>query len=377
MTGRGTLKALIGVCGIGGGHTTRQIETALELQKRGHKVMILAYGAAVNRLRESLPNITVLECYVPWIACNANGILLFKSLWLSGLKLIPGLLLDMRILYLCARYSPDVCISDYEPLTARIAYWLKVPLITVDQQSKFLGYNIPPVGMLNREEERARLALFFPSAQKRLSLSFYSIREPRDPAYDVEIIPPFVSRSLNQNSSKQIGHTLVYLSHYGDHSSVDIESLMLTLEMFPTRRFTVVDSLQRKPTCPSNVRLVPLGKSSFSELLSMADSVITTAGFTIITECIELNTPLMVIPLATYDQYVCATEVQRLGIGIGLEKTRCPTIRELEYFLSNLDSWGGFYENTSSILHPSPYSLKYVCDQIESVAFKPNESDIQ
>ena len=42
------MKFLIGVCGIGKGHSIREYEIAKELQNRGHDVKILTYGEGVK-----------------------------------------------------------------------------------------------------------------------------------------------------------------------------------------------------------------------------------------------------------------------------------------------------------------------------------------
>lgn len=67
---------------------------------------------------------------------------------------------------------PDLVISDYEPVSAQYSYALRIPLVTVDQQSKYLladSREMPTFGDLTPNEEIARLSLFFPKAYRENS----------------------------------------------------------------------------------------------------------------------------------------------------------------------------------------------------------------
>ena len=54
---------LIGVCGIGNGHCTRQMEICKKLVEKGHNIRILTYNDGVNFFSNT--DIKYDEVYVP------------------------------------------------------------------------------------------------------------------------------------------------------------------------------------------------------------------------------------------------------------------------------------------------------------------------
>ena len=124
------MKILYGVCGEGLGHSSRAKTVLEHLKKEGHKVLLLTYGQAYPALKEFNPvNIFGIELQYKngkmstWRSLIAN-----QKKFISKLKDYPKLKETIK------NFSPDVCISDMEPLVPIVSYWKRLPLISIDNQ---------------------------------------------------------------------------------------------------------------------------------------------------------------------------------------------------------------------------------------------------
>lgn len=128
---------LIGVCGIGNGHSTRQMEICKKLIERGHNVKILTYNEGVKFFNKT--NIDFYEVYVPIILYKGEKLNYIENIKRNYKTFFKGNLKNRKIYKeIIENFKPDICISDYEPNVAKIAYKMNKPLINIDQQSKFI-----------------------------------------------------------------------------------------------------------------------------------------------------------------------------------------------------------------------------------------------
>lgn len=342
------MKVLIGVCGIGYGHSSRQFEVARWLAARGHEVRFLTFGASSGFFDRTEFADVVSSVYVPWVACGSDGLEVLPSLKANWRSAPKGLMANRKVLRELEvdGFRPDVCVSDYEPVVAWYARRRGVPLVTVDQQSKFLGYQLPPVGQLSRKEERARLGLFFPKAARRIATSFYAVQAPADDKYDVEIVPPIIRDDVLaiQPDEPQQGQQpiLVYLSRYGEESFVPLTPLVDKLEKFKDHQFVVYTEQDWDASrLMRNVVVRPPHRQDFTADLAACAAVICTAGHTLMSEAIYLLKPILAIPLATFDQHLCAEVVSEAGIGLHSRDAQLLDLSLLEAFLSGLDGFRG------------------------------------
>lgn len=81
-------KILWGVCGIGLGHTNRQLPLIEHLRQR-NKIVILAYGESLKAYRKLFAadaNVTVLPVAVPFMVGSATGLDFAASAQLAANK---------------------------------------------------------------------------------------------------------------------------------------------------------------------------------------------------------------------------------------------------------------------------------------------------
>lgn len=316
------MKILVGVCGIGLGHAIREAILIEALLLRGARVATLLGRQAAGYFRDKAPrDLPCFEVASPWITTNREGIDWTDTTERNEADLCRLATSAHRAYAWTEKVldgPPDLCISDYEPSTAAYAYQHDCPLVTVDQQSKYLGYATMDIGRASRQEERSRLKYFFPYAEARLAVSFFRVGNCPDPEFDVNLFPaPVRPQIASRGRAPGDPHrVVVYLSPYGPTAQT-IAELTDVLAHFPTHTFALYDGLSRIEPGPAahNVEVKTVHGGTFIDDLVRSGAVVTTAGHTLISECLYLGRPVHAIPLATYDQRYCAAMIETLGVG--------------------------------------------------------------
>jgi uncharacterized protein (TIGR00661 family) len=367
------VKVAIGVCGIGYGHSSRQLEIARRLVAMGHEVRILTFDRGLKLFGTTEFRDRCIEIHVPWIECDHRGFRRWKTVRMNWRDYPAGVVTNRRAEaeLRTQGFRPDVCVADYEPVVARLAGRVGAPLVTVDQQSKFLGFQIAPVGDMTREEERSRLARFFPRATKRLATSFYDIQAPPDPRFHVDLVPPIIRREVA--ALAQAGRTiderlvLVYLSGYPQKGSVvDVPALARVLGRLSAWRFRIYSQQATAVTeVAPNVQIRPTLTDDFRQDLGRAAALICTAGHTLLSEAMALEIPVLTTPLFTYDQHLCARVISDADVGIGMPAEGDIPEDTVVDFLGRLDSFRRRIAATTKLLRaPVDDVLDTICREI-------------
>lgn len=360
------MKFLIGVCGIGRGHCVRQYELARELLMRGHQVQILTFSDGLLFFEN-----TQLEAdavYVPYITYNSGQPDIVDIVRRNAASFFPGTKINVRVVRRLRDedFIPDVCISDYEPVTARIAYHFHRPLVSIDQQSKFLYMSGEPINGFSCAEEKKRLSLFLPRCDWKFIFSFYKLPNTELPEH-AELIYPIIRQEIKlakaQNQRKNV--VIVYFSQYIDIPiSQTSEEIIRLFNRFPDYDFLFFSSeLYRSGLRQQgNVAVLENGGERFSAELAVAAAVISTAGHTLIAESVYCEVPVFVIPLPTYDQNYCGKFVLDNQIGYSANGICEENLRS---FLENLDI---YRENMKScgLLVPPADTLGYLVQRLEA-----------
>ncbi|MEK7107136.1 MAG: glycosyltransferase family protein, partial [Patescibacteria group bacterium] len=232
----------------------------------------------------------------------------------------------------CFKGVPDVVLSDYEPNSAQYAYARGLPLFCLEQQSKFLGYTFPDIGAFSAEEEISRLRYFFPAAVKRYASSFFPLPK-KCGEWNVEPIPPIVGTA--SGTRIRTDKVLVYLSPYGK-GDARYASVIRILNGFPEYRFYVYSSVDfpvsmRRP----NVILNRIS-NGFQNDIRDCGCIISTAGHQLISEAIQMEKPVLLLPLNTFEQHTNA----RMAVAYRLGATFRPTTRDtLRSFMTHLETY--------------------------------------
>ena len=135
------MKILVGICGIGNGHLSRQTNVINLLLANSYEILVATTHNNIKYFKEKFSNIKILEINIPWIECNVNGIdfeLSLRKYNDSNIDLFKSFLEFSKNIEKVFNGIPDVVVTDYEPNVAQYSYAVDIPLICMEQQSKFL-----------------------------------------------------------------------------------------------------------------------------------------------------------------------------------------------------------------------------------------------
>lgn len=337
-------KILIGICGIGNGHINRQICVIKELLNNNYEVLVATEANKIQIIKERLENVKVIELNIPWIVCNEKGfdfketlnkynnIDLFKKYLELGIKIEEEL--DGK---------PNLIISDYEPNVAQYAYATGIPLITMEQQSKFLYLDELDLNNYSIKEEIYRINYFFPKYDKKIISSFFPISIKDNKVIQVS---PIIS-NLNKETIKD-NFIIVYLSPYSD--SDKYEKLIDIIGNIRDINFKVYSKNYEKYINKfkySNVMFSNFN-NEFKKDMSQSSALITTGGHQLISEAISIELPLYVMPLNTYEQHYNAYMVKKYELGTNKDITESNIIdfiNNIEKYRKNIKEFKGKYYN--------------------------------
>lgn len=341
-------KILYGVCGIGMGHTYRQLPLLDRLAKEA-EIVLFVYGESLEFYSKHFagnPNVHVLQVSVPFFVGNAKGLDMeatTRRIEEDAKRGVDHVAINKEATHKAWALIgvPDLVVSDYCPISAQYAYGFDAPLVTIDQQSKYLaGDYIEELGGTTCLDEVERLRLFFPEADLRIACSFF--RVPKNPQVTevVTILPPIIKPAIvelrkRRRKTVQSNSILVYISSQREFVQ-PLEEVLQVLSKAPEFRFTVfVKELPEAvaQSAPANVKLRRHGDPRFLDHLAECKGIVSTGGHSLVSEVMYLGIPAYLIPLAVYEQQVNSHVVGRNGFGVCAETLNVP---ELRCFLANL-----------------------------------------
>ncbi|MFC7217630.1 glycosyltransferase family protein [Streptomyces polyrhachis] len=323
------LSVIIGVNGIGMGHTVRQSVIAQFLRDRGHHVRIVTNGVGRAEYFRDL-GFTAWDAWMPTLLARGDRIHARDAVR-ANLRQAPAGLLRHLQLRRAVRNSgvPDVFVTDYEPNTPRLAYHFDRPLISIDQQSKYRHLDLPVVGRYARTADEQRLRYFAP----RVDRSFICSYVPLDAeGRQVEFIAPVVPDAVRSAPTTIEPLATAYFSRYFDHGPQ--ESVRQLASIF---RQSVPDRKLRIYTQPSELRSLrgyadarvevrAFDREAFIADMARSEAVFSNAGFNLISEALVLGKPVHLVPLPTYDQHWCAQVVDEAGLGTSAPRIEAQSV---------------------------------------------------
>lgn len=359
------MKILVGVCGIGKGHSIRQYEICKELIKRGHEVRILTYLEGVKFFEGK--QIKVYDVYVPIILYKGDKLNVLDCIKRNFFKYIPGKIRNRKIIRSLMKdnFIPDLCISDYEPVVAQIAYKFNKPLLNIDQQSKFIYMEKQEIDGYSCIEEKKRLSLFFPKYDRKYIVSFYKLPNINLGA-NVELVYPILANDIKKSIDCNIRNKTIVV-YFSKFINVPIkqsyEQVINVFKNFKDFKFIIFSTelVENGITTHDNVEIHKNDRKQFVEELLKCDGVISTAGHTLIAESFYVKKPIFVIPLPTFDQHYCGKFI--LDNKLGFSDSQI-TYENLKFFLDNLNEFKQNIETCENLVETRD-TLNYIVDEIE------------
>lgn len=353
-------KILYGISGIGNGHANREMPIIEELAS-DNKIMIFAHDDSLRVMTSKFtnhPNVTIVPVGLTFIAGSPTG-LNFATTAQIPQNLNPDTFrtsftaLD-KVISEWGR--ADLVVTDYEPMSAQYAYAYKVPLVTVDQQSKFLYGDLPKeLGGFTYADEVARLSMFFPKADRRIACSFFNVT-PRMGAEEIMLVPPTIKKPViellgRRKPEQEIVNILVYISSAKEFPQTAAEVIEHLKKQDKIRFHLFVpknDFENYSKLALDNTLIYPHGDPNFIEVMAKANGIISTAGHSLLSEAMFLSIPVYAIPVEPYEQHLNAWAIASNGFGVSETKL---TDEKLEEFVNNLPAYAkNIKDDTNKLL---------------------------
>ena len=320
-------RIVISLCGEGRGHAAR-VCTLVERLGGEHEFLIATTTEALDFLKSRLvlfDNIRLLE--VPGIRFHYVGTRLdvprtiFDGFLFGGREL-PQLV--TRMTRELDRFSPDLAITDFEPVLPRAAARLGVPLVSLDHQHFLVAYDLGILPTPLRCSARFMgfaCRLFVPRADTTVVSAFF--RPPLVPGWRHSVqVGPLLRRSILAASPYEGRHIVSYLR-----------------QRTPTRMIAALADTGVPVHVYGLGKREKIGRVTFHEIdearfvddLAGCRGLVAAAGNQLIGEAIHLGKPLLVLPERAHaEQTMNAHFLHAEGCGTftSLETVEAGTIRE-------------------------------------------------
>ena len=311
------------LCGHGRGHSSRARAVAETLRGRGHRVSFAADPAADLDVAYAVPGLRQVirgNRARLWETARANLDLTWRSPEIVAAA--AGWL---------AEAGADVVVADHEPFVARAAARSGVPVVALSHQL-ILTETVPRVPLrhaaswLGTSLGIGVLAPRRPTAAVVPSFFF----PPRRPGSRATFVPPILCDDVLAARAHDGDRLLVYVNE-GD----GMAPLLHALAGAPAD----VYGLDPATPAPPGVRLRAPSRATFLADLAAARAVVSTAGFTLLSEALHLGKPVLALPnRGFFEQTVNALALVEQGRG---EAVRGRHVRraDLAGFLARADAY--------------------------------------
>jgi uncharacterized protein (TIGR00661 family) len=298
------MRIVYGVSGEGSGHSSRAKEMGAHLMRNGHEVRFVSYDRGYRSLSEVFSCLKIAGLHIVSVE---NRVAAWKTL-IHNLGALPELFRSYgKLKTMFREFSPECVICDFEPMTARLAKALDLPLISLDNQHRmrYMRYKAPPALRRDQWVTERVISLMVPSPDVALATTFFFGELKNEKTF---LFPPILRSEVGVLKPSVEGPHLVYLT--GAY-----EAVLEALRCFVDERFVIYgyDKSERD----GNLEFKPFSTQGFLDDLAAAKSVIATAGFTLMSEAMYLQKPYLAFPMqGQFEQELNGLCLEELGFGM-------------------------------------------------------------
>lgn len=318
METRTASRILYGVQGEGRGHATRSLRVIEALLREGHDVRVLTGGDALPVLSAAF-GARVLEIPLLRYHYDPRGALCpWRTLLRNARPALRIAFGDPALESAVRRFAPDAVLSDFEPLTCRLARAFRLPLMAVDHQHFLTETMLPKVqGVANYLKLWVyRLGVHALSGRPRRTVVSSFHHFPKRRGSRASFVGPFLPEDVKRLEPRAGEGVTVYLKrpHY-------LAGLLPAMAARPERTFEIFAdwSAEWSLSLPRNVKLRPLSREAFLRSLAAARALVTTAGNQVLGEAIWLGKPTLALPEpGVLEQELNARALEESGCGMSV-----------------------------------------------------------
>lgn len=285
------MKILYGVQATGNGHISRSREIVRCIKERGHNVFVILSGRDPSQLWD-------MDEFKPYHTYKG----LTFSTYRGRIRYLDTLFnLGVRALYKDVNSFDasgfDIVITDFEPVSSRIAKNYHIPSIGIGHQYAFY-HNIPTAG---KTPVASFIIKNFARADYPVGLHWHHFNQP--------ILPPVVPKFQEKKPSTISNKIIVYLPFE------EQEDILNLLAPFKDYSFFVYHKFET-PLVKENIHLCPFSRNGFLKDLMECSGVITNAGFELVSEALATGKKLLLKPLSgQMEQLSNANAITMLSLG--------------------------------------------------------------
>jgi uncharacterized protein (TIGR00661 family) len=314
---------LYGVNGEGSGHSTRAKEVISHLERAGHTVHVVSFDRGLRNLKDDFE---VTEIYGLRFA-YVNDRVRYRRTVGKNLLTVPQAARSLRrLLRQVDDWGVELVITDFEPLSCRVAHRRRLPLISIDNQHCLVNAEISYPREYRRQAAAAKLVtrLMTPGAGAYLAISFF---QPPVRSKRTWIFPPILRREVLDARPTTGEHVLVYVTSPSAKLAELLRGIRGRFLLYGFDREGEDGNLTfKKPT---------LG--GFLRDLASCRAVIANAGFSLVSEALYLGKSYLAYPVKRqFEQVFNAYYVDKMGYGAWWDELNKERI---ESFLFNLDGY--------------------------------------
>jgi len=313
-------KCLFLVQGEGRGHMTQSVSMKQILENAGAEVCGVMVGKSNRRTIpsfyvEKFGNI-ISTVESPNMAVDKkNRSVKEVRTFLKNLFLLPVFLKSIFLIHRRVKeLKPDIIINFYEPLGG--FYYLlfrpKVPMVCIAHHYMYLNreFEMPEKNWLKNLSLRFYTRLTSIGAKKRLALSFYPFRD--DARNSIYVVPPLLREEVTGHTVGNGNYLLVYLLNSGY-----IDDIIAWHNKNPDvilHCFTDNNNIKEPQFNYENLCFHAINDKIFIDMMANAKGVVTTAGFESVCEAINMDKPVLMVPVkGHYEQFCNSRDAAKTG----------------------------------------------------------------
>ena len=303
-------RIIYGVAGEGFGHSSRSELIGQRLINAGHEVKFMASQKSLMYLRKRFGE-AVRSIFGLCLVYENGAVNPTRTLARNLMNYSRGLFENLHVFRNEVEpFCPDLVISDYEPFSSWWAWRNGVPCISVDHEHILslcdLRWDLPE--WTSRLMAEVVTRCYHPQPDAYVILNFFKTSLRHGSA----VLAPPVVRSVCERFVPSQGESVLVYST--DSTDETFNRLTEVFNGFCKQRF-VLYGFDRDQEI-RNCQLKSHSREGFLHDLAGCRGVIATAGFSLLSECLYYNKPILALPVhKQFEQMTNARYLEELGIG--------------------------------------------------------------
>lgn len=295
------------LCGEGLGHAIRSAVVIEYLINEGYDLIVFASDRAYQYLTNKFDNVYEIGGFN---TVYENNRARYKKTFVYNMKDVPSDLKNNinKMYKLAKKFKPDLIISDFEFYANLLSHILRIPLLSIDNMHVITEakYDSPNKYAKDKIFAEAVVHAFIQKADRTLIYSYFY--PPLKNEDTTKYVYPILRDEIYALKPRKGKHVLVY------QTSDSNNELIKLLKENPEQEFIVYGF--HKDERDENVLFRSFQEEQLFNDFKDAKCVITNGGFSLITEALQLEKPVLSIPVnKQYEQILNAMFIERLGYG--------------------------------------------------------------